>query len=221
MRARVLAALVVAVRAAEYRKIHGDDPSIYDGQAVMSETDRVARFHELHGEWPDSRWLARETPGYSKVRARGPTRTRARRSLGRGARRARASLVPPSSLQAHGRARGGHHGQRDELAGALGSVDVPRAGAHAADLHAHAVGPHEGAGARPPPPVRAVPRTPRHGDAREHVAGPFRRARTDPRALLRAGAAPHRSCSLSRSRPRATISRAMRSRTLARARRRS
>ena len=87
-----LAALLVAVRAAEFRKIHGDDPSIYDGQAVMSETDRVARFHELHGEWPDSRWLARETPGYTKVRANlFPL------ASGEGAHtpRARARVVPP------------------------------------------------------------------------------------------------------------------------------
>ena len=49
---RVAFALFVHARAFEYTKIHGDDPSIYDGQRVMSETERVRLFHEVHGQWP-------------------------------------------------------------------------------------------------------------------------------------------------------------------------
>ena len=72
MRALLVLALLArgAEAAREFKKIHGDDPSIYDGQVVMSETDRVEAFHRVHGQWPDAKWLERETPGYTQVCAR-------------------------------------------------------------------------------------------------------------------------------------------------------
>jgi hypothetical protein len=68
VRCRLVLAWLAAAAVAhgkEIKRIHGDDPSIYEDR-VMSESDRVAKFHELHGEWPDPRWLARETPGYTR-----------------------------------------------------------------------------------------------------------------------------------------------------------
>ena len=61
---RVLALVLVQGAAwAAKKKLHGD--SIWDPKSVIDESTRVARFREIHGTWPDPKWLETETPGYS------------------------------------------------------------------------------------------------------------------------------------------------------------
>ena len=46
--------------------IHGDKLDVYEDD-LNDETNRARLFHEVHGSWPDPKWLEWEKPGYTEM----------------------------------------------------------------------------------------------------------------------------------------------------------